>query len=366
MTAQPPSTEEGGFSLDHLFTEAESLVNPPEAQVEAAIEAICDTKADSAQISIPAEPPAFALPYPGMQITSDTTGNTYTFGTLIGEGAFGYVFHATDLWLNELAIKVLKPRGTYEEIRAAATQEFGKLMTLRHIYVTHVVEAFEYNTTFYIVTERCNGPVSILLNSEVFDGRVWLMPIARCLLQAVHFLHINGYAHQDIHAGNVFMQTHRDELGPLDSREASFTFKLADLGIAKLFSEINAQNTMLNESMLPPEYLNGDEFGQLDHRVDIYHCGLLLLQLYLAKPLSFSHQEILDGMPRQLAELLPSPYGPALSRALRRHVSARTPNALSLWSDLQTPAVAGAVMHQFQATLESAVQESDTNSGGTD
>jgi hypothetical protein len=84
----------------------------------------------------------------------------------------------------------------------------------------------------------------------------------------------------------------------------------------------------------------------------------LLLQLYLTRALTFSHEEILAGVPRQMAELLPAPYGAALSRALRRHVSERTPNALTLWSDLQTHSD-GAVMQQFQAELESAsrVQE---------
>lgn len=353
-TSSSPAAD-GNFSLEKLFVEADALVNPPDAQVEAALDAINDAGSAGTQLALPAEVPSFALPHPGMQITSETTGNTYTFGELIGEGAFGYVFHATDLWLNELAIKVLKPRGTYEEIRTAATHEFGKLLTLRHVNVTHVIEAFEFQTTFFIVTERCNGPVSMLLNDQVFDGKVWLMPIARCLLQAVHFLHVNGYVHQDIHAGNVFMQTHRDELGPLENREASFTFKLADLGIAKLFHEIDAQNTMLNGSMLPPEFLDPDQFGQLDHRVDIYHCGLLLLQLYLTRALTFSNEEIVNGVPRQLAELLPAPYGPALSRALRRHVSERTPNALTLWSDLQSRAD-GVVMQQFQDALESAAR----------
>jgi serine/threonine-protein kinase len=348
------------FSLADLFKEAESLVNPPDAEVEAAL--AVEEQGATTQLQLPGAPPAFALPFEGMQITSETTGNTYTFGPLIGEGEFGYVFHATDLWLNELAIKVLKPRGTYEQIRTAATQEFNKLVTLRHVNVTHVVEAFEFNTTFYIVTERCHGPVSRLLNPDVFDGKLWLLPIARCLLQAVHFLHLNGYAHQDIHAGNVFMQMHRDEFGATEGQSASFTFKLADLGIAKLFSEIDAQNTMLNGSIAPPEFLN-HAFGPLDHRVDIYHSALLLLQLQLTKPLVLSNADILEGVPRQIADLLPAPVGPALSRALRRHVADRTPTALALWSDLQTPAQEHGQLQQFQEALESAAKPVATAAG---
>jgi hypothetical protein len=36
--------------------------------------------------------------------------------------------------------------------------------------------------------------------------------IARCLLQAVHYAHINHYVHQDIHLNNVFAALARDEM----------------------------------------------------------------------------------------------------------------------------------------------------------
>ncbi len=49
---------------------------------------------------------------------------------------------------------------------------------------------------------------------EEFDGISWLMPIARCLLQAVHYLHINSYVHQNIHLGNVFAAFVKDEMMP--------------------------------------------------------------------------------------------------------------------------------------------------------
>ena len=91
---------------------------------------------------------------------------------------------------------------------------------------------------------------------------------------------------------------------------------------------------MLNGNIAPPEFLDPDQFGLLDHRVDIYHCGLLFLQLYLGKEMAFTNQEILDGLPRQIAEQLPAPFGPALSKALRRHVAHRTQSAMEFWRDL--------------------------------
>lgn len=328
------SSEE--FSLSKLFDQAFDTVNPPGEQIQGALIA-AEHAAEQAEVNQAQLPlPQFTPPTAGLQVTSEMTGNMYTFGRVIGEGAFGTVYEATDVWLNELAIKVLKPCGTYDQIRQAANQEFVKLLQLRHTHVTHVVDAFEFQHTFYIVTERCFAPLSDLFRMEQLNGPVWVRPVARCLLQAVHFLHIAGYAHQDIHFGNVFMQFHRNEMGEGCSDPTSMTFKLADLGIAKLFTEIDAQNTLLNGSMLPPEFLDPSRFGQLGHQVDIYHSGLLLLQLYIGKSLSFTNEEILAGEPRKLAERLPEPYGSALAKALRRHVSDRTQLALELWRDLTT------------------------------
>jgi serine/threonine protein kinase len=160
------------------------------------------------------------------------------------------------------------------------------------------------------------------------------MPIARCLLQAAHYLHINQYAHQDIHLGNVFAAFAKDEMWP--TGPGSIQFKLGDLGVAKLFSELDASNT-LAEWMLPPEVLEPSEFGPMDYRIDIYHIGLLLLQLAHSRLLHFSREEILAGRPRELALSLSVPYSFALEKALRRHVTFRTASAIELWRDLHSP-----------------------------
>jgi serine/threonine protein kinase len=94
-------------------------------------------------------------PTSGEVITSEATGNTYTMGEKIGEGNFGVVYSCVDVWNNNLAVKVLKPLGPYEKVKAAAEAELGKLLFLRHPHITYVFDAFEYRATFYIVTERC-------------------------------------------------------------------------------------------------------------------------------------------------------------------------------------------------------------------
>jgi len=272
-------------------------------------------------------------PSPGEVITSLRTHNTFTMGEPIGEGNFGVVYECTDVWNNSLAAKILKPIGTYDAVRASAEAEITKLLTLRHPFVTYVFDAFEYRDTFYIITERCHGPVKNLFTMEAFHGNIWLMPIARCLLQAVHYLHLNNFVHQDIHSGNVFTALVKDELIP-DDKDAML-FKLGDLGVAKMVNELDARNTRA-EWMLPPEVLNPSEFGPIDHRVDIYHLGLLFLELAHSKELRFSRNEILEGNPREMAQALSAPLNFALEKALRRHVQVRTADAMEFWRDLHS------------------------------
>lgn len=243
-------------------------------------------------------------PTPGEVITSLATGNSYTMGEKIGEGHFGLVYGCRDFWNNDLAAKVLKPLDPYEKVKSAAEAELVKLHLLRHPHITYVFDAFEYRETFYIVTERCYCPLTSLFSLNPFHGIGWVKPIARCLLQAVHYVHLNHYVHQDIHLGNVFAAFAKDEMQPEDA--GAINFKLGDLGVAKLFEEIDATNTRA-QWMLPPEALDSSEFGPLDSRIDIYHCGLLFLQLAHAQDLRFTVEEIKEGKPREMALQLAPP-----------------------------------------------------------
>lgn len=273
-------------------------------------------------------------PSPGEVITSLATGTTYTMGESIGEGSFGVVFACADGWGNDLAAKVLKPTRTYDEVQAAALGELRRLLLLRHPYITYVYDAFEYRDTFYIITERCYCPLTQLFSLAGFDGQPWIMPIARCLLQAIQYLHVNQYAHQDIHLGNVFAAFSRDEMQP--SVPGSIHFKLGDLGVSKVLSELDGSNT-LADWIKPPEAVDPGEYGPLDQRIDIYHVGLLFLQLAHSKEIRFSRDEILAGRPREMALELPPPLNFALEKALRRHAAFRTATAEELWRDLHSP-----------------------------
>jgi serine/threonine protein kinase len=277
----------------------------------------------------------FNLPTVGTVITSGVTGSTYVIEEQIGEGGFGIVYQRKDVWNNNLVAKILKPRvGLENALEQIAADELGKLLHVRHPNITHIFDAFSWNGACYLISERCNQTLSNMMIRPHFRGRLWIMPIARCLLQAVHFAHVQKIVHCDIHAGNVLMRFIPDEMLPNDHN--AITFKLGDFRLSKVFGALDPNGIFLDH-IRPPEAINPAEFGPLDHRVDIYHVGLLLLQLLIGSR-QFSREEVLSGVPRQLALTLEPPYSFALEKALRRHVIYRTNLALELWRDLNSPA----------------------------
>jgi serine/threonine-protein kinase len=144
-------------------------------------------------------------------------------------------------------------------------------------------------------------------------------------------LHINQFVHQDIHIGNIFAKFVKDEM--TSTNPDVIQFKLGDLGVGKFINDISVDNVRA-QWILPPEVMNPNEFGPIDHRIDLYHLGLVFLQLAKSTKLSFTQQDILDGKPRQMALDLPQPLRFAIEKTLRRHVMYRTGSVLELWRDL--------------------------------
>lgn len=278
----------------------------------------------------------FTLPAPGEKITSQLTGNTYSIGNQIGEGAFGVVFGCTDVWENHLVAKLLKPDSTgLLATERKAQHELAVLVQARHPNIIYVYDAFVYKGAFYIISERCDQTLADLISISDFRPLNWFRPIARCVLQAIQFTHLMQMVHCDIHLRNVFAKFQPDEILPQEY--AAVTFKLGDFGLARPFGTIPADGTFL-DSIRPPEAINPDEFGPLDKRIDIYHAGLLFLQVLHGKPIAFTREQITSGYPRELALQLPHPHAFALEKMLRRHVMFRAESAMEVWRDLNSPA----------------------------
>jgi serine/threonine protein kinase len=238
-------------------------------------------------------------------------------------------------WDNLLVAKVLLPKDRpYEAVRDDWMRELEALQKLRHPNITFIHAAFECRDTFYLVVERCADTLKNLIENPKIIPELWLPYVARDVLHALDFIHGEGIVHKDLHPGNVFISQFRDRMVP--QKPPVWSFKIGDLGISRLEGDIRLFNTILAPWMVPPEFLDPQQFGVLGRHVDIYHTGLLLLGLLSRRVPEFTQDQIIAGVPRQMAEALNSPYGPVLARALRRHVAQRTPSAMHLWRELRS------------------------------
>jgi serine/threonine-protein kinase len=275
----------------------------------------------------------FTLPREGLVIRHH--GRNYSLGKYIGEGSWGAVYHCTDDWENELVAKILKPRNrTYEAVKDEWTKELSNLVKLRHPNITFVYDSFEYRDTFYIIIERCEHTIYELIVTPNINGEEWLPVVAQSVLQGIAFIHKEGYVHKDIHPGNVFSSLIRDKKVP--TKDPVIVFKIGDLGITNLETEMDVFNTMVGRWMIPPEFLKPDQYGKIGKQVDMYHAGLVFLSLLLGRIPTFTEKDILDGGPRIMAERLNSIYSPAIAKALRRHVETRTQTALEFWKEISS------------------------------
>jgi serine/threonine-protein kinase len=279
----------------------------------------------------PVPPKATVPPRNGEKIYCD--GNCYYIGELINTGGFGAAYKCTDDWGNSLVAKMILPQNrAYERVRKEWLAEFSNLRHLRHPNITYIHQAFEYRDTFYIIVERCASDLMPLIRQSSVDGERWLPYIARDVLHGLDFIHRNGYVHKDIHPGNVFISHQYDPIIP--SKEPVWSFKIGDFGISLRENDARMGRAMFAEWMAPPESLDSAEFGAVGRHADIYHVGLLFLDLLLHRVPEFNRDEILRGVPRMMAEKLQSPYAPTIVKALSRHVRYRQQSALEMWREI--------------------------------
>ena len=269
-------------------------------------------------------------------ITNGGAG-TYFIGDHIGSGSFGDVYECTDEWSNPLVAKVLKPAASFEQVRQQWESEVSNLARLRHPSITYIYDAFIYENAFYIIVEKCLYSLDRILPRV---DASWVPHIARDVLQALAFVHRHGHVHKDVHPGNVFVSLTTDvmskEHGPF------LQFKLGDLGIAREEHAIRTTGTILAPWMQPPEAVNPAEFGTVSRPTDVYHAALLLLAVLRRSIYQFSTEEILHGLPRQMATDLATPYSQPLASALHPYVGRRTQTPLEFWRQIQSSAQHGA------------------------
>lgn len=192
--------------------------------------------------------------------------STLRLQRVIGRGAFGTVFEARDLLLDQLvALKVLHPGAG--PIVGRLIEEGRRLARLRHPNIVTVMCIDQHEDLIGLRMELLDGPTLAehlethgrLTESEVLD-------IGAQLCLALGVAHREGIVHRDIKAHNVI-------------RDASGRVVLMDLGAGADFDGANpgvTRGVIGTPLYMAPEVLAGDAATP---RSDLYSLGVLLYHL---------------------------------------------------------------------------------------
>jgi serine/threonine protein kinase len=254
----------------------------------------------------------------------------YRVARALKSGNFGTVYLGYDIFEVPYAIKVFKPSGTYEEVRARWQEEAEKLRKLFHPHIAYMHDLFEFKFAFYIVMELLGAPLSSHVTGSQTLNDEQIIDIARQTLFGMSFIHWHQIIHRDLSLDNI-----------LFSRDNTVV-KITDFGVSKYFNpfaEKPVPEPPFQQAIICPDLMR---FGFTVPQSDLYHLGLILLALKTGKrPIApwLSKEEINkfcnDGIPRQIAESLQSPLGDKIAVLLRRRVEFRYSSAMDAWKDFR-------------------------------
>lgn len=246
------------------------------------------------------------------------------------QGGFSWVYDAVDMnSLTTIVLKIFKPNNRpFEEVKNQWEKEAVLFNKLRHSNIVSIYDAFICDNLFYIVLEKAWGDLNKYVQSQLFVkklGEIEAKKIALQLLSAIEFIHRNNIIHKDLTIYNilVFKQT---LFRPI--------FKISDFGISKEFGsfETMISNTqVIHPQFKPPEFVNS---GFTDKQSDLYQLGLILLYCvtgnnpFLNKNQQEIDRMITDGIPRQIAESIKTPFRNFISILLRRRKEYRFKDAI--------------------------------------
>jgi len=236
-----------------------------------------------------------------------TIAGNFRINSLIGAGAMGDVYRATQLSLQkDVAIKLLRRELLIDEtLRRRFELEAKNASSLNHPNCIQIIDFGRQGELLFIAMEFLAGcDLSQLIEKS------WPLPIERTVhifdqvLAALEEAHEHGIVHRDLKPANVMLVTRRGD--------PDFV-KVCDFGIAK---SDGAQSswaeglTMKGFICGTPEYMSPEQArgDKLDGRSDLYAAGVVLYQM-LTREVPFKSTSPVALLSMHLSEL---PQPPSL------------------------------------------------------
>jgi beta-lactam-binding protein with PASTA domain/tRNA A-37 threonylcarbamoyl transferase component Bud32 len=259
----------------------------------------------------------------------------------VGSGGMADVYHAEDTHLGRpVALKLLYRRFAQDhEFVERFRREASAAAALQHPNVVSVYDRGEFDGTYYIAMEFCEGSSlkAIITREAPLDcGRA--IELAKKILLAARFAHRRGVIHRDLKPHNVIVE--RDEGGD--------NVKVADFGIARAgASEITEVGAIMGTAQyLSPEQAQGRSVNEAS---DLYSVGVVLFEMLTGRPpfegdsavaIALKHVNQPAPSPREFRPEIPPELEAVVLRALAKNAADRYPDADSFLRDLESASAA--------------------------
>ncbi|CAI5747515.1 unnamed protein product [Peronospora destructor] len=189
----------------------------------------------------------------------------------IGEGSFGKVYRGRRKYSGHIvALKFVTKQGKSARDLKNLRQEINILRQLNHCNIIAMMDSFETDREFCLVTEYAQGELFQVLEDEQSLPEQEIRKIAIQLIQVLHVLHSNRIIHRDMKPQNIL----------IGSRQQ---IKLCDFGFARA---IGHDTSLLRSIKGTPLYMAPElvQKKTYNYTVDLWSLGVILYELAVGKP----------------------------------------------------------------------------------
>jgi len=260
-------------------------------------------------------------------------GGKYRVERVIGEGAFGRVYLATDTRLRRpVAIKELLAtrNATDPELFQRYLDRFGRearaggAITHPNVVTVYELEIDNHQNT-YLVMEYVDGMNLAALLSQVSSLPVErVVAIALDVARGLDVVHEADVVHRDLKPANIMI-----------SRRGGA--KVGDFGIAQVGTESQRTQVVIGHPGTPlymsPEQASG--FGYLDGRSDLYSLGLVIYEMLTGEPYARRRVPLAQARPETPPALVA-----IIEKLIQKDPDQRYQSAVDLIADLSTLSLA--------------------------
>jgi serine/threonine-protein kinase len=254
----------------------------------------------------------------------------------IGSGGMADVYCAEDTHLGRrVALKLLHMRFAQDkEFVERFRREASSAAGLQHPNVVGVYDRGEFDGTYYIAMEYCEGrSLKQVITSEAPIDPRRAIGIAKQMLVAARFAHRRNVIHRDLKPHNVIL-------------DAEDTVKVTDFGIARAgASDITEVGAIMGTAQyLSPEQAQGRPVTEAS---DLYSIGVVLFEMLTGKApfdgdsavaIALKHVNQPPPSPRALVPTVPPELEAVVLKALAKDAAERYTDAESFMRDLDAVA----------------------------